>query len=127
MEVKAFRVGPEVSQEGGEPGRPTMKWLAGQEQIRAVVAEIRGCSDEGGWRGELSHSTIRARGAWVDPSAGRNRSVEVSRGIEPQRLAAFHAFTAFGQLVSADLHRLATAGDFTAYAAESSGAAARLA
>jgi len=86
----------------GGRGWPTMKWLASQGQIWGFVAFRRGYDGNREDRAELSHSTIRARGARVDPSAGRNRSDEVSRSTRLRRLSATHAVTTFGQLVSAE-------------------------
>jgi hypothetical protein len=66
-------------------------------------------------------------GAWVDPSVGCNRSVEVGRSSEDvRRLSATLAVTTFGQLVSANLRQRVERGSDYWFGTDAGAALARL-
>jgi hypothetical protein len=83
----------------GRTGDATMKWLAGQEQICAVVAKIRGRGGDEEDQGELSHSTIRALWRMGGPvgelqSEGRGQSVIRGRQTPLRHPRSHHLRTA---------------------------------
>ena len=96
---------------GSCAGDVTMKWRAGQEQICAVVAKIRGRAATRRIEASCLIRLFALCGAWVDPSVSCNRRDEVSPSSEDGgRLCVTLAVITFGQLVSVNLRRRAGEG-----------------